>query len=379
MRATFVAISVSGLSFLSLAACRGESVDDASTYDSGEINAEEAAVKAPKNLGVSCSPAVAYAYPGDRLLLRSNVRGSLNKEVTWSVTNGDIDENTIFTAPEAVGDATITATAVADGRSSAKCVIHVIERAHPRDTGAGSEVSVHTTLGLPGPVDESAQHRLVRRPSYVLSYNSERKTANWASWQLDGTYIGGAIRSQTWRTDPDITSAQAVDKDYTNSGYDRGHLCPSGDRTRLDEVNRTTFMLSNALPQAHNVNAGPWQKLEESLQKRAERGQQIFIIAGGVFDDHGGTIGSGVAIPSATWKVAVVLEHIGQGAADVVESAQVIAVLMPNDDASTTLDDDWRKYQVRVDDIENITSLDLLSDLDPSLQAILEERVEVVN
>jgi endonuclease G len=102
--------------------------------------------------------------------------------------------------------------------------------------------------------------------------------------------------------------------DYTNSGFDRGHLCPSEDRDSTAEENRSTFLLTNIVPQAPKLNRDSWRLLEAYTQKLAADGNEVYIIAGtygkGGIGDKGevSTLADGkLTVPSALWKVIVVL------------------------------------------------------------------------
>jgi endonuclease G len=198
------------------------------------------------------------------------------------------------------------------------------------------------------------------------------------SWELNGTYLGGATRSSGgWLPDTVIASdiPQDTDDDYKHSGFDRGHMCPSSDRTRTPDTNTVTFTLTNVLPQLHAVNAGPWEKLESYLQDQAANGMEIFVTSGGIYDSAGQTIGNGVAVPTATWKVAVIMDDLAARAPQVHANTRVIAVIMSND-GSVQLSDDWHGYRTTVRDIEGKTGLNLLSDVDPSVQDTIENRID---
>ena len=41
------------------------------------------------------------------------------------------------------------------------------------------------------------------------------------------------------------------------------------ERTRSPEDNRATFLLTNILPQTHDLNGGPWLRLEEHCRELA--------------------------------------------------------------------------------------------------------------
>ena len=250
----------------------------------------------------------------------------------------------------------------------------------PPDPGTpGADISVHTSLGLPGPASTGDwKHYLSVKSQYVVSYNSARKIPNWVSWELNSSYLGSAARQNDYRVDGTLPSGmpQASLADYSGSGWDRGHMCPSGDRTRSSTANSQTFYLTNMLPQASENNGGPWDKLETYGRTLAGAGKELFIVAGGVVNGGEGTIGNGVVVPEATFKVVVVLDSAGQGAADVTTHTRVIAVMMPNDNADIDAGDNWRSYRVSVDDVEAATGLDFLSDVAPSVEGTIEARVD---
>jgi endonuclease G len=169
---------------------------------------------------------------------------------------------------------------------------------------------------------------------------------------------------------------QATLGDYAGSGYDRGHMCPSADRTLTTTANSQTFYLTNMVPQAGNNNRGPWAALEAESRDLAGAGKELFVIAGGTFSASSLTIGNGVKVPDKTFKVIVVLDAVGQGASSVTASTRVIAVLMPNANSQISLSAPWRNFRVSVDAIEALTGQDLLSDVDPAVQAVVEARVD---
>jgi endonuclease G len=246
---------------------------------------------------------------------------------------------------------------------------------------AGRDLSRHTTLGIPSPTSTSDPNRFLSvKSGYVLSYNSRRKVPNWVSWELNASYLGSVARQDDYRPDDTLPAdlPQASLADYSGSGFDRGHMCPAGDRTLTTAANSQTFLLSNMVPQAASSNRGPWNLLEAECRSLADAGKELFIVAGGVFTSSSGdseTIGSGVVVPDQTFKVVVVLDA-GQGVSSVSVDTRVIGVMMPNDDSQVDLSDDWRSFRVSVDTIEAQTGDDFLSDVDPAVQAAVESRVD---
>jgi endonuclease G len=245
--------------------------------------------------------------------------------------------------------------------------------------GGGALLSVHTTMGIPAPTSTSDPNAFLSvKSGYVISYNSGRKVPNWVSWELNTSYLGTSDRQDDFRPDDTLppTLPQAQLADYSGSGFDRGHMCPSADRTLTIPANQQTFYLSNMVPQSAHNNRGPWAQLEEESRTIAGTGKELFVITGGVFNASSGTIGSGVSVPDKTFKVIVVLDAVGQGPASVTTSTRVIAVMMPNADALITQSTPWRNFRVSIDDIEAATGDNFLSDVDPAVQAVIEARVD---
>jgi hypothetical protein len=91
-------------------------------------------------------------------------------------------------------------------------------------------------------------------------------------------------------------------------------------------MNSTTFLMTNMVPQLHELNAGPWEKLEQHERELAEAPDaELYVVAGGIFDANPPTIGHGVAVPKANFKIITVLKT-GQVATDVTDSTEVVAV-----------------------------------------------------
>src|SRR5262245_49398130 len=104
-------------------------------------------------------------------------------------------------------------------------------------------------LGNPsGAVHDPGQptNYLIERPQYVLSYNRDNGIPNWVSWQVTQDDLGDTKRSNTFVPDTTLPKGwyRVTLDDYTGSGYDRGHMCPSADRTATQKDNQATFILT---------------------------------------------------------------------------------------------------------------------------------------
>lgn len=226
---------------------------------------------------------------------------------------------------------------------------------------------------------------------YAVSYSENRGIANWVSWHVQASDNGSAPRQDDFRANPRMPSGwYAPDAfSYTGYGFDRGHLCPSSDRTSTVAANSSTFLMTNIFPQAPNNNQQIWANLETYCRQLVDQGNELFIIAGTY--GEGGTGNNGFAttldngritVPATVWKVIVVLpEHDEPNNPDYKDldriniNTRVIAVSMPNENGLGGI---WRNFRVTVDQIEAATGYNLLSRLSPDIQDIIESQIDTL-
>src|SRR5262249_44504085 len=154
----------------------------------------------------------------------------------------------------------------------------------------------------------------IERPQYVLSYSDKRKSPNWVCWHLTARDVGRVARGM-FDVDPDLPDGfqKVTPMTYTGSGFDRGHLCPSRDRSDTEANNDATFYMTNVIPQSPNCNQKGWERLETYCRELAEKGKELYIVAGphglgGQTDDGTKKITVGrmapfVTVPASVWKV----------------------------------------------------------------------------
>ena len=96
---------------------------------------------------------------------------------------------------------------------------------------------------------------------------------------------------------------QAQLQDYRRSGYDRGHMTPSGDMPD-EAAQQQSFSLANMVPQTPDLNRGVWSRIETGVRRLAERRGELFVVTGAAFvGTQIASIGpDGVLVPSSTWK-----------------------------------------------------------------------------
>ena len=227
----------------------------------------------------------------------------------------------------------------------------------------------HLVFGNPSHAGtENPNNYLIEREQYVLSYGRDRNLLNWASWWVDDRWLGQTDRQNDFRPDGGLPEGfyQATPGEYRRSGYDRGHLVPSGDRTATERDNSLTFLMTNIFPQSSENNRGPWRELEDYGRDLVyQQGKALYVIAG-VYGDQG-SVGK-VTVPGRVWKVIVVLDSIDD---EIDRATEVIAVDMPN---RKSIESDWQLYRTTVDRIEIATGYDLLSAVPERIQSVVESQ-----
>ena len=244
--------------------------------------------------------------------------------------------------------------------------------------------NVGLTLGNPSDATNDTSNTdnfLMSKPQYVLSFNNGKGGANWVAWHLQASDIGGAGRSNNFHVDTSLPTGfkRITTGDYTGSGFDRGHLCNSKDRTNNATNNEATFNMTNILPQAPDNNQGPWVKLENFARELAGQGKELYIYAGAF--GTGGTgknglkqtiTGGEVNVPKVFWKVMIVLPMGNNDLSRVNANTRAIAVCMPNKQGIRNVP--WQKYVTTIHNIETASGYDFLSPVPAAAQQAIKNR-----
>ncbi len=135
---------------------------------------------------------------------------------------------------------------------------------------------------------------------FATLHSSVTLTPLWSAEILTGDNARAADRI-TRRGNHYAGEPRATPRDYTRSGFDRGHMTPADDMPSY-ATQAQTFTMANMAPQAPRLNQRLWRALEGSLHVWAERNGDLHIVTGPVFSSRPSRLNDRVATPSGFFK-----------------------------------------------------------------------------
>ncbi len=193
----------------------------------------------------------------------------------------------------------------------------------------------------------STTGEVVRHTYYVLSYDENHEQAEWVTYELTRDHLNEnwAERPNTFRPDPEVRTESATPRDYSGSGYDKGHLCPAADMAFNEAAIDESFLMSNMSPQVPAFNGGIWRELEECTRDWARKFNHLYVVTGPVLTSAAlGQIGfSKVSVPPSYYKVLLAPDQ-----------QHAIAFVLPNEMSTKPV----LEYAYSIDKVEKLTGLD---------------------
>lgn len=215
---------------------------------------------------------------------------------------------------------------------------------------------------------KSNTNEIVRHKYYTLSYNEKHEQAEWVAYELKKNQLSYTnYKRPYFDEDPDVETGSASWRNYRKSGYDKGHLCPAGDRRFSSEAFNETFYTSNVSPQLNEFNAGIWNRLEQKTRYWASKYDGVYVVTGGVLSNDLESIGKeNVSVPKYFYKI---LLDNSRG------KYKTIAFLLPHEDSEKPLN----KFVVSIDKIEKMTGIDFFPRLPDNVENKLEQSSDYKN
>ena len=149
--------------------------------------------------------------------------------------------------------------------------------------------------------------QIIDKQVFTICYDYEAKGAKFVSYTLDGTKVNSInIKKRSkFYTEKNLPNQyRSHNKDYTHSGYDRGHLANDASFDYDKKVVAKTYTMANIIPQVPNVNRKTWIKAEELERKVAVGLGMVNVLNGVVYSSNPPRIGKNkIAVPDGFWKM----------------------------------------------------------------------------
>ncbi len=213
---------------------------------------------------------------------------------------------------------------------------------------------------------ESTTGVVVNHNYFTLSYSETHEQAEWVAYELKKSHLSkNDFERPYFIQDREVSSGSADWRNYKNSGYDRGHLVPAGDRRFEYNAYHETFLTSNISPQDREFNGGIWNRLEQKVRYWAGRYDGVYVVTGGILKQGLGSIGDeDVSVPLEFYKIIL---DISNG------KKKAIAFIIPNEKSEKSI----YEYMVTIDQVETKTGIDFFPDLPDSEEKRIEATLNI--
>jgi endonuclease G len=201
----------------------------------------------------------------------------------------------------------------------------------------------------------AARTQVLCYTGYVALHSGVTRTPLWSAEHLSRARIEaakGMQRVNNFHPDANVPREERAElSDYSRSGFDRGHMSPSGDMPDA-QAQEESFSLANMIPQNPNLNRILWEGIESSVRSLAERDGEVYVVTGPAFEGtslqqlHGR-----ILVPTSVWKAIYDPKRQQAG-----------AYLAPNTEGGA-----WRA--VSIDELERVTGIDPFPTLPPAAKA----------
>lgn len=221
--------------------------------------------------------------------------------------------------------------------------------------GPQQQFDLPQDLELP---EYSADEDIIVHTGYTASYNHRTLVPDWVAWELTAEEAAGTNEGQySFSRDPHVKYPKAQREDYSNSGWDKGHMAPRADMRWSCQAMEESYYFTNICPQNHEMNSQAWRKIEELTRRLANRYGSVSIVCGPIFDGHRfGTLGkNGLQVPDRFFKALAVRAKDGY---------RTVGFIVEN----TPQDYSPKHYAVSVDSVESIVGRNLFPKVDEAAE-----------
>lgn len=204
---------------------------------------------------------------------------------------------------------------------------------------------------------------------FVVHYDPQHQQARFVEYRLKSEDLKRSYvkREDRFHADTELSKMKipAVGpKDYEHTGFDRGHLAPSGDFEWSAEANDSTFTMANMSPQKPQLNRSAWRGLEEAVRNWACTESELLIVTGPLFEGQTQKLAAGVTIPKRFFKVVL----------DLTPPKKAIGFILEQEDSRIQT---YKQRVKTVREIETISGINFFEELPKQEQDIVETKSDL--
>lgn len=140
---------------------------------------------------------------------------------------------------------------------------------------------------------------------FVVMHSGVTRGPLWVAEHLTSQQLTNTPRRKdNFHSDKRISKSNRSElKDFSRSGYDRGHMSASGN-AGSPEAQRESFAMSNMLPQNPGNNRQLHAQIESEVRYMAKNRGELFVVTGGLFlGNNLLQLNSRVMIPTHIYKL----------------------------------------------------------------------------
>jgi len=167
-------------------------------------------------------------------------------------------------------------------------------------------ISIYAT-NLSDYINKQNCNQIIDKQVYTICYDYKAKGAKYVAYTLDGSKVNAVNikKRSSFYTEKNLPKKyRSHTKDYTHSGYDRGHLANDASFDYSKKVVRKTYSMANIIPQAPQVNRKTWIKSEKLERSVASKLGKVSVLNGVIYSTNPKRIGNNkIAVPDAFWKM----------------------------------------------------------------------------
>ena len=191
---------------------------------------------------------------------------------------------------------------------------------------------------------------------FAVLHSGVVRTPLWSAEHLTRDRVEAASqlkRRNAFHREPRLPPQdRAALADYARSGYDRGHMSPSGDMA-TPNAQHQSFSLANMIPQHPCNNEVLWEGIESAVRDLASAEGEIYVVTGPIYEGTDIPFLNGrVGVPSRVYKA--VYDPVRRAAA---------AYVTPNADGM-----DWQA--ISIDQLAQITGIDPFPAIPAEIKAV---------